>query len=177
MLKKILMVLGACLVLLLGAAFYMVNHQVRHEAFVTEYIAVPIPKGYLPISENKPYFRALMTRAKAPKEAMDVILASSPGAYLNPHNMVMLNFSAVPSKVPCARLYPVMSAPAPEKVSTRVNIGGRSWLRNEHKRDNTLEYFDCSGGVARTLVYSNPARTVPDLPDFSSAHLSTITFP
>ncbi|KAF0125464.1 MAG: hypothetical protein FD189_1557 [Elusimicrobia bacterium] len=177
MLKKILIALGAGLVLLLAAAFYMVNHKVRHEAFSTEYISAPIPEGFLPISENRPYFRALMTRAKAPEEAIETILDSSPGTYLNPHTMVMLNFSAVPSKVPCGQLYPAMSAAAPEKVSTRVDIGGRSWLRNEHKRDNTLEYFNCSDDVARTLVYADPARTTPDLPAFSSAHLATVTFP
>jgi hypothetical protein len=177
MLKKILMLLGAGLVLLLAAAFYMVNRKVRHETFETEYISAPIPEGYLPISENKPYFRAFMTRAKAPPEAMEMILASPPGTYFNPDTMVMLNFSAVPSKVPCEKLYPVISAPAPEKISTRVDIAGRSWLRNYHKGQNTFEYFACSGGVARTLIYSNPARTIPDLPAFSSAHLSTITFP
>lgn len=177
MLKKILMLLGAGLVLLLAAAFYMVNRKVRHETFETEYISAPIPAGYLPISENKPYFRALMARAKAPPEAMEMILASSPGTYLNPRDMVMLNFSALPTKVPCEKLYPVMSAAAPEKVSTRVDIAGRSWLRNEHKRDNTLEYFHCSRSVARTLVYADPARSIPDLPAFSAGHLSTVTFP
>ncbi|MDQ7774282.1 MAG: hypothetical protein RDU13_12285 [Elusimicrobiales bacterium] len=177
MLKKILLALGAALALLLAMAFYMVNRKVRHEAFVTEYISAPIPAGFLPISENKPYFRAFMTRAKAPPEAMEMILASPPGTYFNPGTMVMLNFSAVPSKVPCEQLYTLLSAPAPEKVSARVEIAGRSWLRNYHGSQNTLEYFDCSGGVARTLVYSNPARSIPDLPAFSSAHLSTVTFP
>lgn len=177
MLKKILILLGAGIFLLLAVTFYRVNRKVRHEAFVTEYISAPIPEGFLPISENKPYFRALMTRARAPEEAIEVILASSPGTYLDPDTMMMLNFSAVPAKGPCDQLYPVMSAPAPGKDSSRVHIGGRSWLRNEHKHDNTLEYFDCSGGVARTLIYSDPARSIPDLPAFSAGHLATVTFP
>ncbi len=177
MLKKVLIALGAGLVLLLAAAFYLVNHKVRHEAFSTEYISAPIPEGFLPISENKPYFRAFMTKAKAPKEAMEMILASPPGTYFNPGSMVMLNFSAVPSKVPCDQLYQFVSAQAPDKASARVDIAGRTWLRNYHKNQNTLEYFDCSGGVARTLIYSDPARSIADLPAFSTSHLATITFP
>lgn len=177
MLKKSLIVLGAGLILLLAAAFYMVNHKVRHEAFSTEYISAPIPEGFLPISENKHYFRAFMTKAKAPKEAMEMILASPPGTYFNPGSMVMLNLSAVPAKVPCDQLYRFVSAQAPDKVSARVDIAGRTWLRNYHKNQNTLEYFDCSGGVARTLIYSDPARRIADLPAFSSAHLSTVAFP
>lgn len=177
MLKKILILLGAGLILLLAAAFYAINRKVRHEAFVTEYISAPIPAGFLPISENKPYFRAFMTRAKAPREAMEMILASPPGTYFNPGTMVMLSFSAVPSKVPCEQLYRLLAEPAPGKISARVEIAGRSWLRNYHGSQNTLEYFDCAGGVARTLVYSNPARTITDLPAFSSAHLSAVAFP
>jgi len=140
-------------------------------------MSVPIPAGFIPVSENREFVSALLAEAKAPGAIVKDILSAPPKGgekFIDKENLTLIIYHGRNFGGDCKPVAAAFIKSARGLKPAAVRLGKLDWLRIYDKERSTVRYMNCSEDAIRTASYLDPAAVVPDLLKFSAANVAAI---